>query len=163
MTSATPSTDAASRSSVTRTAPRSPSGTSAGSLIDPDSPREPQSSTTRAPASASRASVPPHASDSSSGCAKTASTVRPAAALSGTVRLHDAPVNGEVFVGHPPGAEPGDRALANDAAIEIEDAGQLVCHLLEILVHDSGDTVVDDFAHGAFVERGDGRSACHRL
>ena len=42
----------------------------AGSLTDRASPCDAHITTTRQPASASRASVPPHASDSSSGCAK---------------------------------------------------------------------------------------------
>src|SRR5256885_3066600 len=138
-----PRTAAASPSSRARTPPRSPSGTSAGSLIDPASPRDAQSRITRTPASASRASVPPHASDSSSGWANTASTVRPAScrsdrspdpfALSATVRLHDAGVDASVFVDHSRGAESLDGALADAAPIEIEDARPVAGHLLEIV------------------------------
>ena len=68
---------AASRSSCGADAPESPSRAGRRSLTDPRSPRDAHSSTTRAPASASRASVPPQASDSSSGWAKTARMVRP--------------------------------------------------------------------------------------
>src|SRR3954464_920943 len=111
ITSAQPSTAAASRSSRTRTSPRLPSGTSAGSLQDPASPCDAQTTTTRQPASARRASVPPQASDSSSGWAKMPSTVRPArgsALASGTMGLHDPVVDGDVLVDHPAGPEPGD-------------------------------------------------------
>src|SRR5712671_634707 len=134
MTSATPSTAAASRSSRARTWPRSPSGTSVGSLIDPASPREAQSRTTRAPASASRASVPPHASDSSSGCAKTPRTVLPASErLSATMGLHDAAVDADVFVDHARDAEARDGALADAPAIESEHAPEVVRHVLEVV------------------------------
>src|SRR6185295_15829061 len=99
------------------------SGTRAGSLTDPFSPREAQSRTTLTPASDSRASVPPQASDSSSGWAKTASTVRPVTspespAMRATMRLDDLPVDGDVFVNHALRAEPRHRALAHAAAIE---------------------------------------------
>src|SRR5712692_9355822 len=146
-----PRTAAASRSSRARTRPRSPSGTSAGSLIEPASPRDAHSSTTRTPASASRASVPPQASDSSSGWANTASTVRPAScrsdrspdpfALSATARLHDAGVDLNVFVDHSRGAESLDGALADAAAVEIEDARQVVGQLLEIVEDHPGDSL----------------------
>src|SRR5262249_16692889 len=150
MTSATPSTSAASWNSRTRTAPRSPAVTSDGSLIDPRSPRDPHMSTTRTPASAKRANVPPHISDSSSGCANTASTVRigalEVALLSAAmVILDDAPIDLQVLVDHPRRAEARDRALADAPAIEIEDARQLVRHLLQVLEHDSGHPIVDHF------------------
>src|ERR1019366_368745 len=165
MTSATPSTVAASRSSRTRTTPRSPSGTSAGSLIEPASPCEAQTMTTRAPASASRASVPPQASDSSSGWAKIPSTVRPSSGRkrSAMMRLHDPLVYGDVFVDHPARPEPRDRALVHAAAIEVEDARQVVDHLLEVLKDHAGDALVHHFAHRAAIERGDRRAARHRL
>src|SRR5207344_515596 len=135
MTSAAPRTAQASLSSLTRTRPRSPSGTSAGSLHDPASPCDAHTITTRQPASARRASVPPQASDSSSGWAKMPSTVRPAsgsAALgSGTMGLHDPVVDGDVLVDHAPGAEPRDRALVHPAAIEVEHARQSADHFLE--------------------------------
>src|SRR5450759_2982189 len=165
MTSATPSTAAASRSSRVRTSPRSPSGTSEGSLIEPASPREAHSTMTRAPASARRASVPPHASDSSSGCAKIPRTVRPARgrASSATMRLHDPTVDGDVFIDHASGAEARDGALAHAPAIEVEDARQLVDHLLEVLEDQAGDAFVHDLPHGAAIEGGDRRAARHRL
>src|SRR3954469_22012573 len=157
MTSATPSTAAASRSSRTRTCPRSPSGTSAGSLIDPASPCDAQTITTRQPASERRASVPPQASDSSSGWAKMASTVRPArgsaALASGTMGLHDPGVDGDVLVHHPLGTEPGNGLLVHAAAIEVEHAGQSVSHLLEIVEDEAGDPLVDHFSDGAAIER----------
>src|SRR6266851_7425834 len=130
-----PSTAAASRSSRARTTPRLPSGTSAGSLIEPASPCDAHSRITLAPASASRASVPPQASDSSSGCAKMPSTVRPARErrLSATVGLHDPGVDGDILVDHACRAETGDGAIAHATAIEIEDARQVVGHLLEAL------------------------------
>src|SRR5919197_4631397 len=158
-----PSTAAASASSRVRTRARSPSGTSEGSLIDPASPREAHSRTVRAPASASRASVPPQASDSSSGCAKTASTVRPASGRSTTMLLHDALIDRDVLINHPRGAEARDRAFAHAAAIQIEDARQLVHHLLEVVEDDAGLAVVDYFTNRATIERGDRRSARHRL
>src|SRR5947209_10858941 len=125
--------------------------------------------TTRTPASASRASVPPHISDSSSGWANTARTERarasdgvalPSACL---MPLDDAPVDVDALADHPRRAESGDRALADAPAIEIEDARQLVRHLLEIVVHDPRDAVVDHLADGAAIERRHRRAAGHRL
>src|SRR5262245_39399696 len=136
MTSAMPSSAAASCSSRVRTPARLPSGTSAGSLTDPRSPREAQRSTTLAPASASRANVPPHVSDSSSGWAKTARMVRPSTPLC-TVRLDDPFVHRQIPFDHPHYAEPLHRLLPDAAAIEIEHARQLVHHLLEIVEHDA--------------------------
>src|SRR5438445_10163553 len=159
-----PSTAAASRSSAVRTRPRSPSGTSDGSLIEPRSPRVAQNSTTVAPASAARASVPPQASDSSSGCANTASSVRPArSCTAGTAGAEQTPIDAHVFVDHAAGAEAGDRALANTPAVEVEDPWQLVHHLLEVREHDAGDPLVHDLADGAAVQRGHGCAARHRL
>src|SRR5262249_45905240 len=160
ITSATPSTAAASRSSRARTPPRSPSGTSAGSLTDPASPCVAHSSTTRAPAWASRASVPPQASDSSSGCGKTPRTVRPAsgrrsALASGTMTLHQPRVHLDVAVDHPLDAEASDGALADAMTIEIEHPRQLVGHLFEVLEDHPGHPMVDDFAHRAAIEGGD--------
>src|SRR5882672_9564886 len=153
MSSATPRTAAASRSSRARTTPRSPSGTSAGSLIEPASPRDAHTTTTRAPASTRRANVPPHASDSSSGCAKIASTVRPARRRAlVTTGLHEPGVNRDVLVHHAGCSETGDRALADAAAIEIEKAWQVVGHLLEVVENHPGYALVDDFADGAAVE-----------
>src|SRR5947208_5573225 len=151
-----PSTAAASASSRVRTPARSPSGTSAGSLIDPDSPRDPQRSTTRAPASASRASVPPHASDSSSGCAKTARTVRPASGRSTTMLLHDTKIDRDVLFDHAGRAEPRDGPLADAPTIQIEQTRQLVHHLLEVGEHHPGHAVVDYFTNRATIERRDG-------
>src|SRR5262245_29954071 len=113
---------AAASSSRVRTPPRSPSATSDGSLTDPDSPSDPQMRMTRTPASARRASVPPHASDSSSGWARTTRTVLGA---SGTLRLHDAPVDVHVALDHALHSEARHRALADAPAIEIEHARQL--------------------------------------
>src|SRR5712691_13559136 len=160
-----PSTAAASRSSRARTAPRFPSGTSAGSLIEPASPCDAHSRITLAPASASRASVPPQASDSSSGCAKMPSTVRPAreSRLSATVGLRDLGVDGHIIVDHACRAEPGDGALVHATAIEIEDPRQIVGHLLEIVENHSGDAFFDDLSNGAAIEGGDRRAAGHRL
>src|SRR5439155_5250026 len=150
MRSAMPSTRAASCSSSVRTRARLPSGTSAGSLTDPFSPREAHINTTRAPASDSRASVPPQASDSSSGCAKTASTVRPASEResSATMRLHESTVHVDVLVHHACGAEPRHGAIVHARAIEIEHTLQLVHHLLQVFEHDAGDAIVDDLADG---------------
>src|SRR3954464_5982756 len=168
ITSATPSTAAASRSSRSRTRPRSPFGTSAGSLIDPASPRVAQRTTTRAPASARRASVPPQASDSSSGCAKIPSTVRPARGRraplsSATTTLHETRVDMDIAVDHPLDAEASDRLRANATAVEVEHARQFVGHLLEVFEDHPGHPMVHDFADGAAIERGDGRPACHRF
>src|SRR3989449_7079923 len=165
MTSATPSTAAASCNSRVRTPARSPSGTSAGSLTDPRSPREAHINTTRAPASDRRASVPPHASDSSSGCAKTARTVRPSSGResSGTMRLHEFPVHVDVLVYHPGDAEARHSALMDPLPVEIEHAVQIVHHLLEVVEHQARDAVVHDFADGAAIERGDRRAARHRF
>src|SRR3954470_24766960 len=120
ITSEIPRIAAASRSSRVRTSARSPSASSAGSLTDPDSPRDPHISTTRTPASDSRASVPPHASDSSSGWAKIARTVL--RALSGTMGLHEPGVYGDVLVDHPLDAEACDGAVVHALAIEREHA-----------------------------------------
>src|SRR5258707_6676602 len=115
------STAGAARSSLTRTAPRSPRETSAGSLIEPDSPRDAHMSTMRAPASAARASVPPQASDSSSGCAKTARIVRPASESAvGTMRLDHTAVDGLVLLGHPFRAETRERLLAHLLPVQLE-------------------------------------------
>src|SRR5581483_11674278 len=153
----TPRTAAASLSSCERTAPRSLPSRSDGSATDPRSPREAHRSTTRAPPSASRASVPPQASDSSSGWAKTARTVRPASdrpgsAAAGTMGLHDSAVDGDVLADHARDAEPLDGAIAHPAAVERQHARQVRGHLLQIAEHDPGHAVVDEFAHGAAVE-----------
>src|SRR5262245_35197052 len=146
-----PRTAAASASSRVRTLPRSPSGTSDGSLIDPRSPRDAHINTTRTPASVSRASVPPHSSDSSSGCAKTASTVL--LPLFVTVRSGQPAVDGDVFVDHARRAEPRDGALAHAPAVEIEHARKSVDQFLEVVEHFAGHAFIDDFAHRALVER----------
>src|SRR5882724_537891 len=167
MVSAAPSTAAASRSSRTRTLPRLPSGTSAGSLIDPASPCDAHTITTRHPASARRARVPPQASDSSSGWAKMPSTVRPArgsaALASGTMGLHDPGVDGEVLVDHALGTESGDGAIVHAAAIEVERARQPARHLFEVVEDHSGDPFVHDLPHRAAIEGDDRRAAGHRF
>src|SRR3954464_15398589 len=166
MTSAAPRTAQASLNSLARTRPRSPSGTSAGSLIDPASPCEAQTTTTRQPASARRASVPPHASDSSSGWAKMPITVRPArgfALASGTMGLHEPGVDRDVLVDHASRAETGDRALVDAAPIEIAHARQPERHFFEIVEDQSGDPFVNHLTHRASVERRDGSSAGHRF
>src|SRR5260370_18782993 len=174
MTSLMPSVAAAALSSWPRTRPRSPPGTSAGSLIDPFSPCEAQSSTTRAPPLAARASVPPQASDSSSGCAKIARIVRPASGRSGEIVvlragtvalcvLYQAFVDRDILVDHAVDAEPLDGALPDTAPVEVEDARQLVGHLLEILEHQAGHAVVHDLPHRAAIERGHRCAARHRL
>src|SRR5919201_5147915 len=160
-TSRTPSIVAASYSSRVRTAPRSAFASSAGSDTDPASPRDAQSSTTRAPASDSRASVPPQASDSSSGCAKISSTVRPfngrsSLALRGssaTMRLHDPAIHVDVLVHHARHAEALHGARAHARAVESEHARHFVHHLLEVVEDDAGHAVLDDFPDGAAVER----------
>src|SRR5262249_50524865 len=170
ITSATPRTAAAALSSRARTRPRSPSGTSAGSLIDPASPRDAHSRITRTPASDSRAIVPPHASDSSSGCANTQSTVRPASGRSvsefvstATAGSDDVRVDVDVFVDHACGAETLDRARAHAAAGQGGHARQIVGHLFEIVEDHPPDSPGPHFPHGAAIERGDGRAARHGL
>ena len=79
------------------------------------------------------------------------------------MRLHQAAVDRDVFVNHARDPESNDRALPHPAAIEIEHAGQIVRHRLEILEHNASDALVHDFAHGAAVERRDRRAAGHRL
>src|SRR5206468_48833 len=113
-----------------------------------------------APASAARASVPPQATDSSSGCAKTARIVRPArpgVSVSTLViaPLHEPPIDGDILIDHAPRAEARDRPSADAAAIEIEDARELVRHLLEILEDEAGHSLVHHFADRATVECGD--------
>src|SRR3954452_1911897 len=156
-TSAIPSVRAASRSSSDRTSPRSRAPRSAVSLTDPHSPRDAQSSTTRAPESTRRASVPPQASDSSSGWAKTARIVRPAppcfsVCASSTMALHDPAVHRHVLIGHALGAEAFDGAIPDTPPVERGHAGQPGGHLVEILEHDAGDPIVDHLADGAAVE-----------
>src|SRR6185503_20051243 len=129
---------AASTSSRARTPPRlSPSGTRDGSQTDPASPRDAHTTMTRAPASARRANVPPHASDSSSGCAKMPRMVRPASgsspdravrSASGTGSLHETRIHGDVLLDHAGGAEPGHRPFVDAAPIEAEHARQVVDH-----------------------------------
>src|SRR4029079_18087672 len=121
--------------------------------MNPRSPRDPHISTTRTPASASRASVPPHVSDSSSGCANTARTVLGLAC--GTIGLDDAAVYGDVFVDHASRSEARDGAVPHPATVEVEHARKLVGHLLQVAEHDSGDAVLHNFADGALVERCD--------
>src|SRR6516225_9771103 len=144
-----PSTAAALPSSWARTRPRSPSGTSDGSLVEPCSPREPHIRITRTPVSASRAIVPPHISDSSSGWANTARTVLlfPVA----TIRLDDPIVDADVLVDHSRRAETRHGAIAHAAPVEVEHLRQLVRHLLEIREHDACHAVVDHLTHGTFV------------
>src|SRR6185503_1495418 len=135
-------------SSRVRTPARSPSGTRDGSLIDPRSPREAQSSTTFTPPSASRAIVPPQVSDSSSGWANTIRTVG-ASTASGTMRLDHAFVDREVAVHHSGDAESRHRLRVDPPPIQIEHPRQLVDHLFEIVEDEAGHAVVDDFTHGA--------------
>src|SRR5439155_22714494 len=111
----------------------------------------------------SRASVPPQASDSSSGCAKTATIVRPSTVLGTTVTLHQLLVDCDVAVDHPVEAESGDGVLADTPTIEREHARQVVDHPLEILEHDPRNPVVHHLADGAAIERGDGCAARHRF
>src|SRR4051812_12318609 len=108
----------------------------------------------RAPASASRASVPPHASDSSSGWARTTRIVRPEQSAT-PVRLDDLLVHRHVFVDHAFDAEARDGALADAAAIEREDGGEVRDHLVEIVEDPARDAFVDDLTDGALVERDD--------
>src|SRR5215471_13293404 len=154
-----PSTLAASYSSRARTAARSWPSSSARSLIDPFSPRDAQISTTRAPASASRASVPPHAIDSSSGCANTTRNVRPA--RSGALGLNDALIDGHVFVDHSTDAEAFHRPFANHTAVECEDPAEILDHLAEIAEDHAGHAVIDDLANSAKIQRNDRRPARH--
>src|SRR5262245_50302167 len=147
---------------------RSPSATSVGSLMKPRSTRDAHTSTVCAPRSANRASVPPHASDSSSGWAKTARIVRPSK-LSGspgvcaTVSLHEVAVNGHVFLDHAIAPELGNGALTDARAIDAKHARQTTHHLLQIVEHHAGQAFVHHFAHSAAVECGHGRTAGHRL
>src|SRR5712692_7319604 len=168
-----PRTLAASRNSRVRTEPRSPFGASAGSLVEPASPREAQKTTTRAPASEARANVPPHASDSSSGCAKTPRMVRPvrfAAARgsrrssgAGTTGLEHMTVYRFVFGSHAFKSETCEGPLADTAPIELEDPRQSGRHLFHVLEHEAGDALVHDLSHGAAIESGHRRAAGHRL
>src|SRR4051812_48800023 len=160
-TSAMPRTFAASLSSRALTAPRSPSARSAGSLTDPLSPCDAHNRTTRAPASARRAIVPPQASDSSSGWASTTRMVRPA--MSGAPAGDNALIHCDVFVDHALDAEARHGALADAAAIEREDGCQIRGHRVERLEDHSRHAFVNDLSDGAEVERNDGRAARHRL
>src|SRR5438876_9583832 len=104
--------------------------------MKPRSPRDAHSRTVDAPRSANRANVPPHASDSSSGWAKTARIVRPARlgvsrGVHATVSLHKTPVNGHVLVHHAVAAEPGDRALTHTPTIDREHVRQTVHHFVQ--------------------------------
>src|SRR5262245_45233469 len=142
MMSEMPRRAAASRNSFSRTRPRSPSATSAGSLIVPRSPREAQSSTIRAPASESLANVPPQVSVSSSGWAKMPTIVRPASGRSATWMFEQALVHSDVFVHHAGRAEPRDRALADAPAIQRENARQAVDEFLDVVENAAGHAVV---------------------
>src|SRR5882724_1789156 len=148
-TSATPSSRAATPSSRTRTRPRS--GTTDGSLDEPASPLEAQTTTTRAPASAARARVPPQASDSSSGCAKIASTVRPSRHRSGagTVRLDEPLIDRFVTGHHPLDGELGHGVRVHAPPIEIEDAGKAGYQLIQRAEREAGQTFIDDLSDGA--------------
>src|SRR6187200_908104 len=99
---------------------------------------------TRTPASASRASVPPHASDSSSGCAKTARTGR---LLLATMCIHDPAVDADIFIDHAVGPEARHRMLPHSTPIEREHPRQRGHHLVEVLDDEAGDAVVDHLAH----------------
>src|SRR5262245_40009277 len=161
-----PSVAAASWSSRARTRPRSAFWT--GLLNPPSSPCDAHRSTTRTPASDSRASVPPQASDSSSGWAKMARTVRPLRTdpLAGDrsmMRLHELLVRGHVLVHHAVRPEASSGVFANSPAVEVEHAAQPVGHLLQILEDHSRDPVVNDFANRAAIEGRDWRSTRHGL
>src|SRR5580765_277368 len=160
ITSATPRIRAASRSSRVRVLARSSSATREPSLQEPRSPREPQITTTRAPASERRASVPPQASDSSSGWAKTARIVRPEKSGASGMRpsVDDSLIHGEVLVDHAFHAESRDGLLADAPAIQTEHARKSIGHLIEIAEDHAGDRVVHHFAYSAAVE-GSHRSA----
>src|SRR5262245_3250024 len=140
---------AASSSSFVLTRPRLSSGTSVGSLMDPRPPLDAQMSTTRAPASARRASVPPHASDSSSGCAKIARTVRPAsvASVPATLASSKGVIQLFVFRDHPLDTEARDGMLANAASTEGHRTWEVGHHSIETVRDDAGDTVVYDFTN----------------
>src|SRR4051812_40342913 len=148
---------AAACSSRERMQGRSPSDRSARSLTAPFSPREAHSSTTRAPPSARRASVPPHAMDSSSGWAKTARMVRPA--KSGASGLEDALIDGDVLTYHSIDTEPRHRAFADAPAIKTERTRQVFHHLAKIAEDEARHPVVDHLAHSAEIERDDWRAA----
>src|SRR3954454_17701596 len=142
-TSAIPSVLAASSSSSDRTRPRSRAPRRDLSLTDPHSPRDAQSSTTRAPEAARRAGVPPQARASRSAWAKPARIVRPAppffsVCASSTMHLHDPAVHGHVLIGHALGAEAFDGAIPDTAPVEPVHAGHAGGHLIEIVKHDSG-------------------------
>src|SRR5580765_6243324 len=163
ITSATPRIRAASRSSRVRALARSSPATREPSLQEPRSPREAQITTTRAPASERRASVPPQASDSSSGWAKTARTVRPEKSGASGMRpsSDDALIDLEVPVDHAFHAESRDGSLADAPAIQTEYSRKPVGHLIEIAEDHAGDRVVHHFSHGAAVQRGHRSTAGH--
>src|SRR5580765_5494855 len=154
-----PSTCAASCSSRDRTAARLWPSSSARSLTDPFSPCDAQMSTTRAPASARRASVPPQAMDTSSGCADPARIVRPE--KSGALGGDDALINGFVLVDHAIDPEALHGTLADSPAVERKRLRQLLDHLAKITENQPRHAVVDHFADGSEVQRDDRRSAGH--
>jgi len=74
---------------------------------------------------------------------------------------HDAPVHGDVLIHHPLDPERSTARWRTRRRSRLHTAGQPGGHLVEIAEYDAGDPVVHDFAHGAAVERGDGRAAGH--
>src|SRR5256885_3975828 len=139
---------AASCSSRVRTLARSSPAIIVPSLTDPFSPRDAHSSTTRAPASARRAIVPPHASDSSSGCARTTRIVRPE--KSGR---DDALIHRFVFVDHALDAEACDGLFANAPAIERKHGCEVRGHRVEVFEDHARHAFVNHLAHRAEVDR----------
>ena len=60
-------------------------------------------------------------------------------------------------------AEAGDAAVAHALAVEREDPRQPLLHRRFGREHEAGHAVLDDFTHGAAIERGDRCTARHRL
>jgi hypothetical protein len=79
------------------------------------------------------------------------------------MRIHQTSIDLDVFVDHASAAEPRDRALPHAPPVEVEDARQLVSHLLEVLEHQPGHPIVDDFADRTAIERRNRCAARHRL
>src|SRR4051812_18655737 len=164
MTSRAPSAAAASLSSAARVRASAASRPVRSAL---SSPCVAHMMTTRAPESTRRASVPPQASDSSSGCAKTASTTCPSKACAAVATsacaplIDDAPEGVDVPVDHRHDAKAPDRFCADVSAIQGQHPREAVHHRVDVAEYAAGHSIVHELADGAAIERCDGRAARH--
>src|SRR6478609_6460327 len=153
MTSCTPSAAAAAVSSQARARPSTSSRPVRSAL---SSPCVAHMMTTRA-------------SDSSSGCAKTASTTCPSKAGAAVATsacsplVDDAPEGVDVAVDHRHDAKSTDRFGVNVSAIQGQHSREAVHHRVNVAEHAAGHAIVHELADGAAIERRDRRAARHRF